>query len=433
MPFVWLEADHEPGPASIRSYLERNSIGLLSAATTIDPPSVEWFGRHAADENIRKSGLWNVNYVDDTYDSAFLAAFEKLAIGQRSQPFRQSPAAAPAVEPERRFAAVSAGRNTEGMPVLALISCTKKKADHPCGAAELYSPSTFFRMAFELSNRVAGSTMILSAKYGLVHPKQVLEPYEQSLVGASRDERRRWAASVHEQLLASPEYKAAGTVIWFAGDSYRADLLPMVLRDGKECEVPMQRLAQGEQLAWLRQHLGRGDDALATAPVAPREVPQAIVAPAVPMSPDRHESSLSDALAKAMSWLRTTFGSCADRDVQATFPESSPPVGASSVAAPSRMTPEPGHNPVVRKSMPNADDFRRELGTLKTAAADRGQLELVLTAGDLHRRAGGYPGPNHRMPVCCSVMRQEMSPEDRIIAEPPKGAGASLQILYRWT
>jgi len=44
MPFVWLEADHEPGPASIRSYLERNSIGLLSAATTIDPPSVEWFG-----------------------------------------------------------------------------------------------------------------------------------------------------------------------------------------------------------------------------------------------------------------------------------------------------------------------------------------------------------------------------------------------------
>jgi 5-methylcytosine-specific restriction protein A len=55
----------------------------------------------------------------------------------------------------------------------------------------------------------------------------------------------------------------------------------------------------------------------------------------------------------------------------------------------------------------------------------------VITAGQLHRDVGGYPGPSHRMPVCCSVMRQEMSHRDKVVAEPPKGAGASLTISYR--
>jgi hypothetical protein len=35
------------------------------------------------------------------------------------------------------------------------------------------------------------------------------------------------------------------------------------------------------------------------------------------------------------------------------------------------------------------------------------------------------------MPVCWSVMRQLMRIGDEIVAEPPKGAGASLRIRYR--
>jgi hypothetical protein len=35
------------------------------------------------------------------------------------------------------------------------------------------------------------------------------------------------------------------------------------------------------------------------------------------------------------------------------------------------------------------------------------------------------------MPICCSVMRQEMRNDDSIVTEPPKGAGVSLRIRYR--
>jgi 5-methylcytosine-specific restriction protein A len=54
-----------------------------------------------------------------------------------------------------------------------------------------------------------------------------------------------------------------------------------------------------------------------------------------------------------------------------------------------------------------------------------------VTAGDLHRSVGGYPGQHHRMPVCCRAMRSALTQEDTILAQPPKGDGATLAISYR--
>lgn len=53
-----------------------------------------------------------------------------------------------------------------------------------------------------------------------------------------------------------------------------------------------------------------------------------------------------------------------------------------------------------------------------------------LNAGDVHRAVGGYPSNNHRMPVCCNVMRSRMIEDDYILCCPPKGNGASLTIRY---
>lgn len=59
----------------------------------------------------------------------------------------------------------------------------------------------------------------------------------------------------------------------------------------------------------------------------------------------------------------------------------------------------------------------------------RGTIDV--NAGELHREVGGYPGPGHRMPLACSVMRTAMCDGDQIVAAPPKGNGASLTIRYR--
>lgn len=93
MPFQWLEIGDEPGPDSLRGYIERNSIALLSnyphvstpseGSSCIDPPSVEWLGRSSHHPIPKKSGLWNVNHVDEEYDQDFLDKLNELINGRK--------------------------------------------------------------------------------------------------------------------------------------------------------------------------------------------------------------------------------------------------------------------------------------------------------------------------------------------------------------
>ena len=82
-------------------------------------------------------------------------------------------------------------------------------------------------------------------------------------------------------------------------------------------------------------------------------------------------------------------------------------------------------------SPPHREDFEYRLRSLLRAAAARGERVVTIRSGDLHREVGGYPATNHRMPVCCDVMRAAVGPADRVVAEPPSGRGANLFIEYR--
>ena len=80
MPFLWLDVDDAPGPASLRGYIEKNAIALLSnyGKRPIDPPSRSWLGCHCNREKVRDSGLWNSNHVDEPYDPGFLDTLADL-------------------------------------------------------------------------------------------------------------------------------------------------------------------------------------------------------------------------------------------------------------------------------------------------------------------------------------------------------------------
>lgn len=86
MPFVWIEVDDDPGPGSLRGYIERNSIALLSnyGKEFVDPPSPGWLGHYCDRERVRMSGLWNSNHIDESYDPGFLDCLEAhvRAMGQ---------------------------------------------------------------------------------------------------------------------------------------------------------------------------------------------------------------------------------------------------------------------------------------------------------------------------------------------------------------
>ena len=80
MPFLWLAVDDEPGPESLRGYIERNAIALLSnyGKTPIDSQSLGWLGQYSDRERIRLSGLWNSNHVEDDYTPEFLHTMERM-------------------------------------------------------------------------------------------------------------------------------------------------------------------------------------------------------------------------------------------------------------------------------------------------------------------------------------------------------------------
>lgn len=83
MPFLCLPILDPPGPVTLRRYIERNSIALLSnyfhpEGEWIDPPSAGWLGRSHGNERISRSGLWNSNHVDERYDPGFLEVMRRL-------------------------------------------------------------------------------------------------------------------------------------------------------------------------------------------------------------------------------------------------------------------------------------------------------------------------------------------------------------------
>lgn len=80
------------------------------------------------------------------------------------------------------------------------ISCTKTKAEQCCAAKEMYK-GLLFVQAYKYAESLNGRIWILSAKYGLLHPNDVIAPYNKTLVGASEIECKQWAYSVYLQMV----------------------------------------------------------------------------------------------------------------------------------------------------------------------------------------------------------------------------------------
>ena len=136
---------------------------------------------------------------------------------------------------------------------LCLVSCGAKKLPRSAPAKDLYT-SSLFRKTRTLVEAQGWPWFILSAKYGIVAPEQVIEPYEKTLkkkMGVP--ERRDWADRCFDAL--GPHLAGVKSVVFFAGAKYREFLAPALRGRGFEVHVPMAGLRIGEQLAWLNRQL----------------------------------------------------------------------------------------------------------------------------------------------------------------------------------
>ena len=125
------------------------------------------------------------------------------------------------------------------MPALHLVSCVSVKLAHPAPARDLYC-SPWFRLVRAVVEHEPWA--ILSARYGLVWPQALIEPYDETLRGKTSGERRVWATRVLAAVPSADSY-----VIW-AGRIY-AEHLAEALR----AELPLRGLGIGQQLAYLKR------------------------------------------------------------------------------------------------------------------------------------------------------------------------------------
>jgi hypothetical protein len=133
---------------------------------------------------------------------------------------------------------------------IVLISCVRSKLDHRAPARSLYT-SAWFCKARDLVEASGARWFLLSALYGLVAPNTPIDPYDHTLNTVGVADRRKWADGVLAKLI--PEIGNERRIVILAGQRYREFLIEPLRHRGLQVDVPMERLRQGEQLAWLSE------------------------------------------------------------------------------------------------------------------------------------------------------------------------------------
>ena len=136
--------------------------------------------------------------------------------------------------------------------VICLLSCVGQKRPTPAPARDLYT-SSWFCKARSYADRTGRPWFVLSAKYGLVHPDEMIAPYDLTLNTMPVADRRQWASRVLTQL--EPRLNGIRSVMFLAGRRYREFLEPSLRSRGLVVSIPMEGLRIGEQLRWLTREL----------------------------------------------------------------------------------------------------------------------------------------------------------------------------------
>jgi hypothetical protein len=133
---------------------------------------------------------------------------------------------------------------------IGLVGCVKTKLSYPARAEDLYT-SPLFRGRRSFVERTCERWFILSAKYGLVDPQDVLSPYEQTLKTSSEAERRAWSRGVLDDLERRLDSFRGHQFEIHAGAEYRDHGLVEGLLSGEaEVTIPTHGLSFGQQLAF---------------------------------------------------------------------------------------------------------------------------------------------------------------------------------------
>ena len=136
---------------------------------------------------------------------------------------------------------------------IGLVGCVNKKVGVPRVAKDLYV-STLFVGRRSYVERSSDEWWVLSAKHGLVHPDEVLAPYNVTLKKAGRLARRSWSNQLLLVIDERIQPRRGDVFEIHAGAEYREFGLLDGLRDrGCVVEIPTEGMPFGVQLRFYKQ------------------------------------------------------------------------------------------------------------------------------------------------------------------------------------
>src|SRR5271157_2546230 len=133
--------------------------------------------------------------------------------------------------------------------ILVIIACSQRKNDEPAPAKDLYR-GTLFRFAREYAETCGYDYRILSAKYGLLCPDDLIEPYNQR-ISTSADVARLQQLVIPAASALLPQYDK---IILIGGAMYRKVMAPL-MEDPEKFEVITDSRGIGGILQTLRRRI----------------------------------------------------------------------------------------------------------------------------------------------------------------------------------
>lgn len=134
---------------------------------------------------------------------------------------------------------------------VAVINCGADKQYKKCKAKDLYTGSLFVASRKYVESVYGNNYCILSAKYHVLMPDDIIEPYDMFLGNFKKQEKEEWwKISVDQLLNKFPE----NTVYHFyAGQDYIKGILPILQDAGRKYECYLNNLGMGYKIQWFQQ------------------------------------------------------------------------------------------------------------------------------------------------------------------------------------
>jgi len=222
MPFVWVKVDDEPGPNSMRKYIERHSIGLLSnyMRPSINHPSSSWLGRYCTNEKVRNSGLWNVDHVDENYDPSFLDDLDHFVDKMG----------------DKKRTNIKHGWNPKlnikigPFPNEKIVLCSAdagpgSQRNKPYEAAHFFPGGKWVGAVRNTAEELGIRFVILTTGHGMVDPWDKISPYDRHIDGYTKEVNEKWVDTI-PRTLGTNQYNI---LVFYAGGCPRESYLELMM------------------------------------------------------------------------------------------------------------------------------------------------------------------------------------------------------------